>query len=387
MIKRFASQKIIDNMQEYNCIMLYGPKLCGKTTLLKQIQSEIGGTYFDCANDHVDFEKSVYPLYLDNFDKALELIEDVKEIIKEGRKIILSVDNLYMSKYYLEDELYIMSKVVYLTYLSSKEIENKENENPINIETDIEYDNNKIFNTMFKGSLPGNINKDLNEQGVYYIDYINSLITDQVKKIDPLINKLSFAEFVSTLAEKTGEILDVDGLAYDSGISYETCKGWITLLQSLGIIFFTRPYSNENISRNKFRPKIYFYDTGLLIFLSCRGDFGIFRKSPMKIKALENYVVSEIEKSYMYSDISYSLFYYTDIKSKYDLIIRTKDKEKAVCIDPVSNPDIKKYYQTKLFDNKKLIFDDLYIFYTGKTVEKIKDSKMRYLTKIPIGSI
>lgn len=62
-------------------------------------------------------------------------------------------------------------------------------------------------------------------------------------------------------AGRSGQILNLSSLASDSGISVNTAKVWISVLEASFTIFFLPPYHNNFNKRVIKMPKLYFWDT------------------------------------------------------------------------------------------------------------------------------
>lgn len=395
MENRFVTDELEKQLDNYSCFIIVGPIRCGKTSVLNELNEKYHGTMISLINDIEKVQKNPIGilehanqyLFLDDIEYAPFLIPFIKLHLelKKDRKVIMTCSNVEMylalSKL-LPDALYLR-----MTYPSSFELEDKKNESIVSIienEKQNIVDNNKIFSKMFFGCNPENIGVDLNQQGKNYLRYINALIKEKIQKNDDSIDKLKFVDFLSTIAEHVGQGLDIAVVAENVGISYNEAKYYLHILQTTGIIFYARPYLNCDNKRKSFRTKVYFYDTGLMIFITCKGDYNIFYHSDMKFKALENYIVSEFEKSYMYSNEKYSLYYYYDEYSRYDLIVKTEKETYSVGIIPSQKPNLKPFMKNRLFEHKKVIINKNYIFCLCDNVEKIKDGDI-LLTKVPFG--
>ena len=73
-------------------------------------------------------------------------------------------------------------------------------------------------------------------------------------------------------------------------------KDWLEILETLGIIFYLHPYSNNLLKRLVKNPKLYFYDTGLVCYLTKWSSAETLESGAMNGAILENYVVAEIRK-------------------------------------------------------------------------------------------
>lgn len=92
-------------------------------------------------------------------------------------------------------------------------------------------------------------------------------------------------------------MVNYKGIADDCDMDQATVKSWLRILETLGIIFYLHPYSNNVLKRTVKTPKIYFYDTGLVCYLTKWSSAETAMSGAMNGALLENYTVSEIQKA------------------------------------------------------------------------------------------
>lgn len=115
------------------------------------------------------------------------------------------------------------------------------------------------------------------------LQYVDSLIREDVFNFDNIDNYRNIRTLFELLRYKVASPISYNSLAGDMGISPVTVKKYMSILESLYIIFVVKPYSKK-ISRSILKqPKIYFYDNALV-----RGDDGA---------KLENFVALSLLKS------------------------------------------------------------------------------------------
>lgn len=95
-----------------------------------------------------------------------------------------------------------------------------------------------------------------------------------------------------------------------AGIDQVTAKNWIGILERLGIVFYLHPYSNNMLKRMLTKPKLYFYYCGLVAYLTKWSDRYTLMNGTMNGAILENFVVSEIVKSYQNCGREAFVYYY-----------------------------------------------------------------------------
>ncbi|MDE6063843.1 MAG: DUF4143 domain-containing protein, partial [Lachnospiraceae bacterium] len=123
-----------------------------------------------------------------------------------------------------------------------------------------------------------------------------------------------FLKFLSCVAARTSQELNLADIAKDVEIDRKTADGWLSILVSSGLVYLLNPYAGNTIKRIVKRPKLYFMDTGLACYLSLWNNPKALELSAMAGAMFETYVVSEIIKSYANHgiDVRSRLCYYRD---------------------------------------------------------------------------
>lgn len=92
----------------------------------------------------------------------------------------------------------------------------------------------------------------------FYASYVNTYIERDVKQLDSVGDTLAFMQFMTALASRTGELLNMSALAKDIGVDSKTVKKWISVLQASNIIYLLQPFSLNINKRIVKTPKVYF---------------------------------------------------------------------------------------------------------------------------------
>ena len=104
----------------------------------------------------------------------------------------------------------------------------------------------------------------------------------------------------------------------------KTAKRWLQVLEKSDVIFFLRPYSNNLLKRTVKTPKMYFFDTGLVAYLTRYSSPEILANGAINGAILENFVVSELLKSYHHNARECLLWYYRDSNAnEIDMVIES----------------------------------------------------------------
>jgi hypothetical protein len=174
---------------------------------------------------------------------------------------------------------------------------------------------------------------------LYYSSYLQTYIERDVSELIARVDKLQFQDFIRAAACRAGQMLNVHDIANDVGISDDTAKRWLQVLEKSDVIFYLRPYSNNLLKRTVKTPKLYFFDTGLVAYLTRYTSPEILSNGAMNGSFLENYVVSEILKTYHNDAKECLLWYYRDKENnEVDLVIESNGELHPLEVKRSVNP-------------------------------------------------
>jgi len=186
----------------------------------------------------------------------------------------------------------------------------------------------EIFDNIFQGGMPDICTGEA-ERNVYYKAYVETYIEKDVRKLIAASSELEFRRFIELLALRTAQELNYSDISKDLGINVETCKRWISILETSGIIYLLQPYMANMSKRIIKTPKLYFMDTGLCAYLCKWPSSQMLKDGVMGGAFFETYVVSEVIKSFFNhgEDPSGFLYYYRDIdKKEIDILLVDQGK-------------------------------------------------------------
>ena len=155
-------------------------------------------------------------------------------------------------------------------------------------------DAREIFDRIFKGSMPAIVSGKNSNSQIFYSSYLTTYIERDVKELSDAIDSLKFLNFITAAAARCSQMLNISDIARDADISQKQAKDWLGILETLGIIFYLHPYSNNLLKRLVKTPKLYFYDTGLVCYLTKWSSAETLESGAMNGAVLVNYVVAEI---------------------------------------------------------------------------------------------
>ncbi len=346
-ISRTAEPMILSVSKSFPYIVVYGPRQVGKSTTIDVL---FGEKYRKVTLDDSDdralalenpklfLESYGWPLIIDEIQKAPVLLDEIKKIIDAQRLIwmkngeerqlmyILTGSNRFELQEGISDSLAGRCGVIDMA--SFTQAEKYGYDNPV-FSPDLSKlraressgrtyrTRSEVFHDIFTGGMP-DICTGVSEREAYFKSYISTYIERDVMKLISASSELQFRNFISIVALRTAQELHYDEIAASVGIDTRTCKRWISILQTSGIIFLLQPYM-ANISKRIIKaPKLYFMDTGLCAYLCKWPNAEMLENCAMSGAFFETFVASEIVKSfYAYNkDPSDNLFYYRDIDRK-----------------------------------------------------------------------
>lgn len=210
-----------------------------------------------------------------------------------------------------------------------------------------DLDINELFDNIFKGGMPDYcINEILREK--FFNNYITTYLERDVRDLTQVGDLNSFYKFLVSVASRTSEVLNYTNIAEDVGVSPNTIKNWISILEASGIIYLLQQYSNVELKRAIKNPKIYFLDTGLCAYLCKWSNKDVLESSSVSGHYLETFIISELIKNYKCNSTNIGIYYYRDKDDKeIDLILYKDETLYPFEIKKSSNPNkgmLKNFY-------------------------------------------
>lgn len=345
---------------EYPVVLVTGPRQVGKTTMLKKLMEGTNRGYvtLDDLNERqlakTDPELFLQlhkpPVLIDEVQYAPELFTYIKihaDKTHEAGAFWLTGSQVFKLMQGVQESLAGRVAVLSLTSLSQAELAGGEI-SPFVIELDAlaarkacreKTDAKGIFERIFRGSMPALVSGANSNSQIFYSSYLTTYIERDVKELSDAIDSLKFLRFITAVAARCGQMCNIAEIARDADINQSQAKNWLGILEALGIIFYLHPYSNNLLKRLVKTPKLYFYDTGLVCYLTKWSSAETLESGAMNGAILENYVVSEIKKTYLNCGIEPYLYYYRDKDAKeIDIVLEHDGMLNPIEIRKTANP-------------------------------------------------
>jgi hypothetical protein len=164
---------------------------------------------------------------------------------------------------------------------------------------------------LFRGGYPPIYDRDLAPR-IWLSAYVTAYVERDVRRLLNVQDLEIFQRFVRLCAGRSGQVLNLSSLAADCGISHNTAKAWIGVLEASYLLFRLRPH-HQNFNKRVIKsPKIYFYDTGLLCWmLGIQGPDQLVTH-PLRGAIFETFVVSELVKTRLNRGQRADLYFFRD---------------------------------------------------------------------------
>jgi len=175
---------------------------------------------------------------------------------------------------------------------------------------------------------------------IFCSSYLSTYVERDIRDLSGAVDSLKFFRFITAVAARASQLVNYKAIADDADIDQVTCKNWLNILETLGIVFLLHPYANNVLKRTIKTPKLYFIDTGLVTYLTRWSSPEVAESGAMSGALLENFTVSEIMKSYQNAGREPYLHYYRDRDAKeIDIIMEGDGKLYPLEIKKTATPD------------------------------------------------
>ena len=312
MIVRDITKGLVEDASKIPVIALLGPRQSGKTTLAKETFKQhayVSLEDYDVRNLAESDPRAFLRKYANPHGVILDEVQHVPSILSY---IQTAVDSDYRPGYYVltgSQNLLVMQSV-------SQTLAGR-----VSIHTLLPLSIAELFQaqllpsfaeeTVYKGFYPV-----IYARGYYptkwYSDYIKTYVERDVRTLVEVGNLTTFQRFMQLCAGRTGQLVNLTSLGNDCGISHNTAKSWLSLLEASYIIFLLQPHY-KNFNRRIIKaPKLYFYDVGLACALLGLESPQIAQASYIWGNLFESMIIAELYKSFYNANKIPRLFFWRD---------------------------------------------------------------------------
>jgi len=297
MISRSVEKTIHAMLRGFPIVTITGPRQSGKTTLAKAIFHDkpyVSLEDPDARQSALDDPRSFLERYrdgavLDEVQRCPELFSYLQSMVDaDGRMglFLLTGSQQFglMSK--ISQSLAGRTGFIELLPFSTSELKVAGKLEP------------NIDETLLKGCYPPLYDRDLLPH-IWFNAYVTAYIERDVRQLLKIQELETFQRFLRLCAGRTGQLLNLSSLAVECGITHNTAKAWISVLEASYIVFLLRPHHANFRKRLVKTPKLFFHDAGLAAYLLGIRTPGQMDLHPLRGNIFETFIISELSKMFL----------------------------------------------------------------------------------------
>ena len=258
-INRNLEKVVAEVTKEYPVVLVTGPRQVGKTTMLLKMMKGTNRRYvtLDDLNERnlaktdpeLFLQMHKPPVLIDEVQYAPELFSYIKIHVDKTHApgdFWLTGSQVFRLMKGVQESLAGRVAVLSLTSLSQTEIYGG-TMSPFTVDMDAlseravgraVADTITIFERIYKGSMPAIVSGANSNSQIFYSSYLSTYIERDVRGLSDAIDSLKFLRFITAVAARCGQMLNVADIARDADINQTQAKNWMGILETLGIIFY-----------------------------------------------------------------------------------------------------------------------------------------------------
>ena len=288
-------------VKQFPSIIVAGPRQSGKTTLFKHLFLK-SHRYVSMDNPNLYqmaiedpglfFENYPPPIIIDEIQYVPELFSYIKVLIDKKRKtsgqFLLTGSQSFPLMAKVGESLAGRIAIFNLLSFSLSEQFRK----------GTELDVNELKKRTLVGGFPEVVTKRSMNIELWFAGYLQTYLERDVRQLRQIGDLLDFQRFLQLIAAFNGQAANLSSIARDLGITVNTVKAWISILEASGQIISVKPFYLNKGKRIIKSPKIYFLDTGLLCYLNGITTTTQIFKGHLSGQLFETLVLGEIVRNF-----------------------------------------------------------------------------------------
>jgi len=297
-------------LSKYPILVLTGPRQSGKTTFLKNeftnytyinLENLDNRTY--ALNDPNGFlaEHGNFVIF-DEAQRAPELFSYLQTKVDNdkimGQYILSGSQNFHLMRNISQS---LAGRVALFKLLPFDNLEMEH----------ADWLNDDYAVNLQRGFYPAIYDRDIPSK-VFYSNYVQTYVERDLTELIQVKNLKLFRNFITLCAARVGQLLNLNSLANECGISQPTAKAWISVLETSYILYQLQPFHSNINKRMTKNSKLYFYDTGLVCFLLKINDSASLKTSAYKGSLFENFIINEYIKQQYHQNLLLDFWFWRD---------------------------------------------------------------------------
>lgn len=372
MYKRQLASELKSLLKSYPIVTIIGPRQSGKTTLVRNTLPQKAYVNleapdvreFALADPRAFLESYPNGAILDEIQRAPTLLSYIQTIVDENNQkgfYVLTGSHQLELHQAISQSLAGRTALLTLLPMSLYELRN----------AGIDLSQNEA---MIMGGYP-RIFSDKLDPTKAYRNYIQTYLERDLRQLIQVKDLMQFQRFLKLCAGRIGQILNLEGIANDVGVSSPTIKQWISILEASFIIIRLQPHF-ENLGKRVIKaPKLYFTDVGLASYLLGIENDSQLERDPLRGNLFENLIFLELLKFRLNEGLDPNLYYFRDAQGhEVDFVYQSGNLLLPIEVkaSKTFNTDFLKNlnFYSKLTEERS---PKQYLIYAGAQEQKIKD--------------
>ncbi len=363
MLERKIHKQFLKSVATFPVVILTGARQTGKSTLCRELLRK---THEYVSLEDPDMRRRALddprtflqthpsPLILDEIQYAPELVSYIQTIVDQKRSLagqyVLTGSQNFLLMEQVSQSLAGRAALLSLYPCSVEEVDGGKK-----IRSSLE----DVADWILKGGYPELRARPEVDRNTWCASYIRLYLERDVRQVVQVTDLNIFEKFLSLIAARTGQMLNMSDLSRDAGVSVPTITRWLSVLRASYQVYILEPYHANIAKRLVKAPKIYFGDTALASFLMGIHDPKLLHSSPFIGPLFETACFLEhIKEASFRTDLSRFSYFRTKEGLEIDLMIESGTELHAREIK--SSRTITSEFSKKLLESEKILKKSLH---------------------------